>query len=87
MIKLFRHLQDGGKEKHPGYQEVALESAGLSPMEYVKLSPERKEERGRVFHLVDLSLLLFTLSGNDTEAAVLLLGGIGGTWLKFAALY
>lgn len=49
-------------------------------------SQERKEERGRVFRLVDLSLLPFTLSGNDTEAALLLLGGVGGTWLKFAAL-
>lgn len=56
-------------------------------MEYAKLSQERKEER-KAGSSALWTFLCFRshLSGNDTEGAVLLLGGVGGTWLKFAGL-
>lgn len=59
----------------------------MSPKEYAKLSQERQEERKAGSSALWTSLCFCSrLSGNDTEGAVLLLGGVGGTWLKFAAL-
>lgn len=47
----------------------------------------RKRERQGLPPCGPLSASAHSLSGNDTEGAVLLLGGVGGTWLKFAALW